>query len=480
MDIGDLTTETDRAWARPDGTIEWEHRFRPVRVKRDGGWRPVDLTLEKRSDGSVGPRVAAADVAFAGGGSHAMVTMGHEGDRVGLDSPTGALPEPQLSGDTAVYRDVLPGVDLQLRADVDGFAQVFVVKTPQAAKQSALRKLRFGLRGEGLAVRKVAGGNLSVVDDSGETAFVGGTPLMWDASSEHAIEGDDRLVADTGPVSTVTMPVSVADGALSITPDVALLTDEAVYPIFIDPSMTAPRRTWGMVNSAAPNTSYYNSTSEAMIGTPNAGATIYRSYFAINADSIPWDTNYVVSSTLNIQNTYSASCTPTAWGAYSVGGSLNASTTWNNPMSWKVLQHQTSEGYGRTGCGDPTVVKVPLTDLTRAYQTSSAASIAFGVRALSETETRGYKRFSNNPTLTVVYTAYSTASLLATSPLTACPTGTIRGYVGPSPTLQAKVTDPEGGQIVGQFEWTPVSGGTGLLHQLVTVLVRRPDWPVES
>ncbi|MFD0479756.1 hypothetical protein ACFQ0B_75140 [Nonomuraea thailandensis] len=46
---------------------------------------------------------------------------------------TGALPKPTLSGDTATYPEVMPGVDLQVTADVDGFSHLLVVKSRAAA-----------------------------------------------------------------------------------------------------------------------------------------------------------------------------------------------------------------------------------------------------------------------------------------------------------------------------------------------------------
>ena len=131
--VTESITETDRVIANPDGTATFEHRYRPVRVKRSGHWVPVDTTLERRADGSIAPRAAAVDISFSAGGDVAMVTVANQAASLSLGSPVGDLPAPALAGNTATYREVLPGVDLQLRADVDGYSQVFVVKSAKAA-----------------------------------------------------------------------------------------------------------------------------------------------------------------------------------------------------------------------------------------------------------------------------------------------------------------------------------------------------------
>ncbi|MGQ4358609.1 hypothetical protein ACN6LD_002502 [Streptomyces sp. SAS_272] len=63
-------TDRTTTFANPDGfTLTLEQSVVPVRVsKPGGGWQKPDATLEKRSDGSVGPKAAAVSIAFSAGG----------------------------------------------------------------------------------------------------------------------------------------------------------------------------------------------------------------------------------------------------------------------------------------------------------------------------------------------------------------------------------------------------------------------------
>lgn len=60
-------TERETVFANPDGvTFTLEKSIVPVRVAQPGGgWAAPDATLERRADGSIGPKAATADVTFS-------------------------------------------------------------------------------------------------------------------------------------------------------------------------------------------------------------------------------------------------------------------------------------------------------------------------------------------------------------------------------------------------------------------------------
>lgn len=166
-------TDRTTVYANPDGfTFTLEQSAVPIRVaKAGGGWQAPDATLEKRSDGSVGPKAAAVSIAFSAGGDKApLARIEDQGHSLELEWP-GKLPAPRLDGPSAVYAEVLPGVDLQVTATPESFQPVFVVRTPEAAANEELKKLTFGLKAQGLDVREGAAGNLAAVDGSGRTVF---------------------------------------------------------------------------------------------------------------------------------------------------------------------------------------------------------------------------------------------------------------------------------------------------------------------
>ncbi|GGK03270.1 hypothetical protein GCM10010123_36480 [Pilimelia anulata] len=459
--ITGLTTETDEAWALPDGTVEWSHHYRPVRLERDGDWVPVDTTLEVRPDGTVGPRAAAADMAFSGGGTEPLVALAKEDSTVAFGSPLGALPTPVLDGDTATYPEVLPGVDLRLRADVDGYAQQLVVKSEAAAANPELDRLTFPMVREDATVRADAAGNLTVADATGAELFIGATPTMWDQdfADAHRDTGGQPDPAHHGVEEE--MAVAVTADSLSIVPDAAMLADpDTTYPVYIDPGYTAPRRNWTYTSSATPNTNFWNSGADAPIGTPNAGATKYRSYFVENADNIPWTpSDYLVSAKLQLQLEYSASCVPMEFSAYSLTSSPGLTTTWNSQPGINKILSSATTNLGRPGCADPGTVKLDVTSLARNSQLNGWNNVNIGLKATSETDTRGYKTFSNNPKLVVVYTSYPRFVANAMLPGGACATGAGRPVVNTAtPALAAEYSDSDSTTADVTVEWWDVNG----------------------
>ncbi|GAA4912631.1 LamG-like jellyroll fold domain-containing protein [Streptomyces coeruleoprunus] len=296
-------TERTTVFANPDGlTFTLEESAVPVRVAGpDGGWRTPDATLERRADGTVGPKAAAAEMVFSGGGDKApLVSIADRGRTLALDWP-GRLPEPRLDGASALYRDVLPDIDLKVTATVEGFQHVLVVKTPKAAADAKLKELTFGLRtAGGLTVRKNERGALAAVDATGQTVFRAPTAQMWNSAGKAAQErrlkagvtparpqpapaaqpplneadipgtrpavaGPPATAQATPPASgtpvkaaeapasatglepgqgdeVARMGVKVTKDSLSVVPDAALLarTPAAAFPVYIDPTVT-----WG-------------------------------------------------------------------------------------------------------------------------------------------------------------------------------------------------------------------------------------------
>ena len=111
----------------------------------------------------------------------------------------GRLPAPVLDGSTAIYRNVLPEVDLRVTAGALGFSEVLVVHTRKAAANPKLRSLRFGLAGKGVTVSPAPGGGLAARDAGGKNVFSAPAPLMWDATvagAEPALAGQGARSAD--------------------------------------------------------------------------------------------------------------------------------------------------------------------------------------------------------------------------------------------------------------------------------------------
>lgn len=452
--IAGLTTETDQAIATASGTVKFTHSFRPVRVRKDNKWTAVNTTLTAGPDGSVIPTAAAADIRFSGGGTAPMVTITASGKTLQVGSPVGALPNPTVNGDTATYAEVLSGVDLQLRADVEGYSQVLVVKDRAAAANPKLASLTFGLEGSGLTTAADKAGNLRVTDSAGHLVLAGNTPMMWDTPKDAAAAGGARR--------STAMATTATAKAVTITPNATMLNDpNTVFPVHIDPGLTVNRAGYAVVNSASPNTSFWNIPDDAYVGSWDSGASKYRTFFSYDLIGSPLAGKYISAAQLNLYETYSSTCTPTQFEVWSTD-LPSSTTTWNSQPAWYAQQSTSTTTAGLSSSCPAASVPMTVTSYLQSAANSGWNGVGFGVRATTETDPNSWKRFSNNPTLTVTYTAYTSIAETMTSPTTPCVTGSGRPYLNTvTPLLQARITDPEGALVRPEFAWS-VAGGAGV------------------
>ncbi|MFJ3297047.1 hypothetical protein [Streptomyces bacillaris] len=193
-----LRGESSEVFATPEGNLEAREYLRPVRARVKGVWQPVETDLVRAADGSVTPKVATVDLAFSGGGDTPLVRMRKAGRELALSWPE-KLPVPETDGPRATYRNVLPNVDLRMEAQEDGFTQLLVVKSAEAAANEKLSELRLKLAADGMEVRETSGGGLEAVDEGAKGAvFEAPRPMMWDSSSERSGGGDREGISPVG------------------------------------------------------------------------------------------------------------------------------------------------------------------------------------------------------------------------------------------------------------------------------------------
>ncbi|TCO59398.1 concanavalin A-like lectin/glucanase superfamily protein [Actinocrispum wychmicini] len=249
VEVADQRTSTSVTFANPGGSFTSELSPVPVRVKVAGSWARIDTGLVRRPDGSVGPVAAEGELSLSGGGSGPpLASLRSIGRTLALQWPD-PLPVPVLSGSTATYPEVLPGVDLVMHAVRNGFQQDIVLKNAEAARNPKLAAIRLGMRAEGLRVTTDARGAIQATDESGAVVFTAPPSKMWDASGREAAVG-----------------VSVVDGSLVLTPDRAFLADPGLtFPVTVDPALsTFYKQSWATVlsGSAVANTSYWNTSGD--------------------------------------------------------------------------------------------------------------------------------------------------------------------------------------------------------------------------
>ncbi|MGI5397100.1 LamG-like jellyroll fold domain-containing protein [Streptomyces sp. CA-251251] len=494
-----LRGEASEVYATPDGTLEAREYLRPVRTRIDGEWKAVDTRLAPLGtgpdQGMVAPAAATVGLAFSGGGDGPLVRLEQGGRTLELSWP-GDVPAPVLDGDTATYPDILPDVDLRLAARPEGFTQLLVVKTAEAARSEELDRLRLRLGANGLHTRETAEGGLEAVDEgAGGVVFEAPRPMMWDSST--GVQPDapqdvgsaapapaadsvstvtakaaqaagariaeaEPTAADSGRLAPVGVEVSSGGDELVLTPDQDLLAGSGtVYPVFIDPQWYSPRGTaWTMASK------YWASSPQWKFnGDPDAGLGYCGWNYCQPQDTkrlfyqIPttrFAGRSILSAEFVVRETHAASCQAREVQLWRTRG-INSGTTWNsqNASGFWVDHLQTrSFAHGFDGCAAADAEF----DVKGAVAQAAAgkwSSLTFGLRATSEDDRYTWKRFSDDAYLRVQYNRppprISTGKLTM-DPGGPCATSSGAVRVRSRATVRASdVTDPDGDRVQVQF-----------------------------
>ncbi|MFE3448299.1 LamG-like jellyroll fold domain-containing protein [Nonomuraea sp. NPDC059194] len=453
VEIESMRTETRQVFAKPDGTLTLEQHVRPLRVRRSGGWVPVDTTLRRNPDGTISPAAAAVGLTFSGGGSAPLATLSRGAKSLELGWQ-GTLPTPTLQGDTATYAEVMPGVDLQVTADVDGFSHVLVVKSRAAATR--MTELTFPLSASGLSVKSDKAGNLEAVDTNEGTIFIAPTPKMWDSrgiTSPRALrEGRSPEAREAG------MGVELAGDELRLTPDRKMMTDPKTrFPVYLDPYFSAARNAWTAVWSNWPNSNYLNSSDVARVGHVESQKN--RSFFQMNTGSTIHG-KQIVKATLRTYETWSYSCSARKVEAWATNP-ISKSTTWNNQPTWARLLSTVNVAKGWGSACMPGGVEFDVTSQVVDAAAKKWPNVTIGLRATSETDVYAWKKFKNNPSLVIEYNSLPSAPVAAdawSDPGGPCVSGAGRPIISAAaPKLWAKLKDTDN-SVQGRFEWYNAAG----------------------
>jgi hypothetical protein len=86
VEVTGLTTEKQQVYANSDGTFTATVAATPQRVHQAAGWVPVDTTLSAAANGTLVSKATTVALAFSGGGTVPLATIGSGGqaDRVDL------------------------------------------------------------------------------------------------------------------------------------------------------------------------------------------------------------------------------------------------------------------------------------------------------------------------------------------------------------------------------------------------------------
>ncbi|MGY5044230.1 hypothetical protein ACWDE0_01025 [Streptomyces sp. 900105755] len=486
VQVDALTTETATVQANPSGTVTWTTTLLPERVRKNGTWRPVDATLQRNTDGTYSPTAAAEPLVFSGGGVVPLVSMTSDTAQLSFTWPT-SLPTPTVSGATITYPDVLKDVDLRLTANtLGGFSELIVVKTADAAKDPALATLKLTTHATGVTVTDDGHDNLQATSTAGQVMFSAPQPLMWDSSSSGgtarartASAASDPSVAVPGIGAQVAhVSDDVKGSELSLTPDQALLTgSDTRYPVYIDPTWnphyaTGSKQHYAETQQGCSSAKNYDST---QYGDPGVGYNSWsgcigdeRSYFQLGIPSSVWGT-HIVAATVDAKENYSASCSLTSDVKLYLTGAIGASTTWSNRPALSSLL--ATKSFGPACTSEPSGgFSVTSTIAKKAAAKDGSWTFALVNSQESSSDGNYFKRFANNPSMSIEYnhvpTAPGTLAAKFGTHSVGCGTGTPYPVIGKTlvttpPTLNAVVSDGDKDALAATYKyWVNSSAAT--------------------
>jgi hypothetical protein len=477
-------TEYAQLFAEPSGRFTYEAAVTPQRVHRaDGSWADVDLTLAA-DRGAIRPKASIANVRFSAGGDGPLVTLVRAGKSFTLSWPLGSLPAPALAGDSATYANVLPDVDLVVRATRLGFTHVLAVKSAAAAADPRIKQISFDLGGTA-EMRRGYDGSLAAVSGDNIVALAD-APTMWDsakapvaaksaaktaAAAAEVTSPDPSTAAAVGDTArTAAVGTSLTpDGDLVLKPDPALLAS-ATFPLYIDPAWSTGKSRWAYSTN---NNSNNTDTSRARVGKDPSGGVVYRSYFEFPISAIKSKFVYDAYVQTKVDHTYSCTNTPnTIFNTNPISGTPR--TAWKS-TSWylKMLAQVSSHANEGTGCSDSPQPDVTINFNTDAVKSvvqagakAGSSSITFVISAVDSTvagestQDRWKKYFPNDTKLITDVDAIPTKPTEQYVNGVRCGSGTL-GIGTTALKFSAKLPDGDSTQsIKATWEWQKLSGST--------------------
>ncbi|MET9134312.1 DNRLRE domain-containing protein [Streptomyces antibioticus] len=461
IEILDARTEGTTSWANPNGTVTVESFTGPIRVQdAAGAWQSVDVSLSE-AGGKVVPKAAAAQIAFSAGGSKAPLAQVTRDEKTFGVAWDGALPKPVLKGNTATYRDAVPGGDVVVSALPEGFSHSVVLRE----RPSGPVEFRLPVKAEGLTLEETSDQRLRWEDSKGEQVAAAPPPLMWGASEDAASQEPERTAKVRATVETA----PDGDQTLVLKPSEAFLSDPAVrYPVVVDPTNTlaGPTTDTWIQYDAYPSSQ--RGSTELKAGTYD-GVQKARSFLKFSTSQ--YTGKKIVDTDLRLYSYYSSTCSTTGSGVQA----RRVTTDWDpSAISWSAQPSTTTTGAvtstAAKGYSSSCPAGLVSWDVDAIVQAWADGSPNYGIRlaAVNETDVLTWRRYrsanyvdgSHNPdvepSLTVTYNSYpATPTSPAMSPSTLNAYNGKRYVTSLTPQLSAKVSDADGGTVKAQFEITP-------------------------
>lgn len=216
------------------GLLRAELHGGPVNWLSDGEWLPIDQTLvqvDGRWQNASGPVV----VSFGPTGGTRTVRLeaadGSWSASFGLPGLTPGI-EPDINGNVARYRNVLPGVDMVQTLTATHLKEQFIVATPAAAALlSVAGALRSSMTLVGVTARDASAGGIELVRNADEVVVTLPPGVAEDSS------GDGLTIPPQSTPVAVRLGDALGSPVINVEVDASwLLNPNLEYPLIVDPT----------------------------------------------------------------------------------------------------------------------------------------------------------------------------------------------------------------------------------------------------
>lgn len=453
--VQERTNETTTTYLNPDGSYTSQISSAPVNYEtQPGEWAPIDNEL-------VPAEGLAYDVENAAGPYELKIPEDASATPVKVSADSrwvtfklhGLDDGAAVDGSTATFDGVHADEQVAFEATGPGLKESITLTSPPVEPTRYVYDLEMSA---GLAPRLADDETLEFVSESGAIEFSVPPAFMFDAAASEAGTSTDV---------PYTLEHTLTGWRLTMTPDHGWMSDPArEYPVVIDPTLQLGRPTndcW--LTSSSPNDSNC-STNYVRAGYVAAGGGKKRILSKFDLSALgPADIVQDAKLNLYLDATQTVNAQLATYGVFVPDQTWTTAATWNAPSGGGATW--TGGNTGTTSFGERDLngtgsgyKEWNITGLTSDWVKGTRPNRGIVVRQFPEAKDSTvffYSRAAANPsarwpTLTVNYLDDAdfpnTPTELAVSP------GGADYFTSSEPTLSARVTDPNGGNLRANFE----------------------------
>jgi RHS repeat-associated protein len=429
--IPSAASATSDVYQNPDGSYTRRVYQHPINARTaDGAWTPIDTTLQRGGDGRLRAGQGVADLAGHANDPALVTIQLDESHALSYGLAGAADVAPVVKDDTAVYPEVLPGVDLSLESLASGTKESLVLRSADVPTSYS-----FPLRLRGLTARLEADGSITLRDSGNAVRATIPQGSMSEARMDSApgavhyrLDGED----------------------LTIVLDQAWLHDRArVFPVTVDPTVALDSN--GDTYAKNTESGDKSASSELITGTYDGGTDKAYSFIRFGAFGTSFAGAQLSAVSLKLYDYWAYTCTAEQFKVNKITESWTPQTVTSYPgPSWSTTlgtitvatPHACANSAGDETVGDWLTVPLDLATM-QGWALGTTANYGFAITS-SQTSSYQWKRFVSdngpanyNPYLSVSYAAGVSPQVDAQYPES--------GYAAPTltPELLVNAHDPD-------------------------------------